>query len=93
MEIPASLLMSSGMHYYVCVKASLHAQDSAVFGLSKVEESAMIKRFSGDDKGQINGIYLKSPPMEVINALSELGYKVVATTGEAEIAWTMQRDL
>lgn len=93
MEIPASLLMSSGMHTYVCVKASLHAADSAVFGLNQAEKKAITKRFHDYQKEVVNGILVKGPAIEVVNALGELGYKVVGTTGEAEIVWTMQRDL
>jgi hypothetical protein len=33
------------------------------------------------------------PPVQVINTLSELGYKVVCSTGEAEIVWTLQREV
>lgn len=33
------------------------------------------------------------PPVQVINTLSELGYKVVCTTGEAEVVWTLQREV
>lgn len=93
MEIPASLLISSGMHAYVAVKASLHASDSAVFGLNETELNALVKRFHNYRKDIINGILLKATPIEIVNALAELGYRVVATTGEAEVVWTMQRDI
>jgi len=33
------------------------------------------------------------PPIAVINTLSELGYKVVCSTGEAEVVWTLQREV
>lgn len=33
------------------------------------------------------------PPIQVINTLSELGYKVVCSTGEAEVVWTLQREV
>lgn len=93
MEIPASLLISSGLHAYVAVKASLHATDSAVFGLNETELNALVKRFHNYRKDIINGILLKATPIEIVNALAELGYRVVATTGEAEVVWTMQRDV
>lgn len=92
MDIPASLL-SSGIHAYVAVKASLHATDSAVFGLNETELNALVKRFHNYRKDIINGILLKATPIEIVNALAELGYRVVATTGEAEVVWTMQRDV
>lgn len=93
MEIPASLLMSSGTFAYVAVKASIHASDSAVFGLNDDEIKALVKKFSDYRKEVINGVLLKAAPLEVVNALGQLGYRVVATTGEAEVTWTMQRDL
>lgn len=85
--------MSSGNFAYVAVKASLHASDSAVFGLNEVEFKALVKKFSNYQKEVINGVLLKASPMEVVNALGQLGYRVVATTGEGEIVWTMQRDV
>lgn len=85
--------MSSGTYAYVAVKASIHAHDSAVFGLNDVELKALVKRFSDYHKDVINGVLLKAAPLDVVNALGQIGYRVVATTGEAEIVWTMQRDL
>ncbi|KAM0729309.1 hypothetical protein ACS0PU_004663 [Formica fusca] len=35
---------------------------------------------------------LKGTPFSVINALAELGYRVICSTGEAEILWTLQRE-
>lgn len=93
MEIPASLLMSSGTFAYVAVKASLHAADCAVFGLNNDEIVALVKRFENYRKDIINGILLKANPIQAVNALGQLGYRVVATTGETEVVWTMQRDL
>lgn len=93
MEIPASLLMSSGTHAYVCVTGCLQADGASVYGLNKEEEEALSKRYPSKDS-IINGIMLKCPVMEVLNALAQLGYKVVTTTGTVgEIIWTMQRDL
>ncbi|KAK9694630.1 hypothetical protein QE152_g33402 [Popillia japonica] len=93
MDVPASLLMSSGMHAYVAVKASLHASDSSVFGLSEVETNALAKRFNNYRHDIVNGVLIKGHPINVVNALGELGYRVVGTTGEAEVVWTMQRDI
>ncbi|KAG5892947.1 hypothetical protein JTB14_014999 [Gonioctena quinquepunctata] len=85
--------MSTGTSAYVAVKGSLHAADSAVFGLDNVEIKALVKKFSDSKKEVINGILLQAPPMDVVNALGQLGYRVIATTGEAEVVWTMQRDV
>lgn len=91
-QIPESILASACTYVYVAVKGSLHAADSSVFGLSDAELNALVKRFHGYRKDIINGHLLKATPIEIVNALAELGYKVVGTTGEAEIVWTMQRE-
>lgn len=85
--------MSTGTYAYVAVKASIHAGDSAVFGLNEDELRALVKKFDGYKKDVINGVLLKATPMAVVNALGQLGYRVVATTGETEVTWTMQRDI
>lgn len=85
--------MSTGTYAYVAVKGSIHSGDCTVFGLNEAEEKALVKKFSGVKKDVINGILLKSSPLQLVNALGQLGYRVVATTGEAEIVWTMQRDV
>ncbi|CAG9825481.1 unnamed protein product [Phaedon cochleariae] len=84
MEIPASLLVTTGTFVYVAVKGSLHSSDTSVFGLCEVEVKALVKRFSNKQKEVINGIILEAPPIVVINALSQLGYRVVATTGASQ---------
>lgn len=85
--------MTSGMHAYVAVKASLHSTDTFVFGLNNEEEAALTKRFNTCSKEVINGILLRGAPVQIVNALGQLGYRVVSTTGENEIVWTLQRDL
>lgn len=37
--------------------------------------------------------FIAGPPFSIINALAELGYRVICSTGEAEILWTLQREL
>ncbi|XP_075213425.1 uncharacterized protein LOC142319718 isoform X2 [Lycorma delicatula] len=85
------LIMSE--HYYIAVKASLHASDTSVFGLEPVEVTALFERFPGSSKDIINGVLIKGTPFQVINLLSELGYKVVCSSGEAEIVWTLCREI
>lgn len=85
--------MSSGMHAYVAVKASLHAEHSSIFGLNEIETNALVKRFNSYRKDVVNGILLKGSPIEIINALGELGYRVISSTGETDIVWTLQRDI
>ncbi|XP_071052570.1 uncharacterized protein [Onthophagus taurus] len=93
MEIPASLLMTSGIHAYVVVKASLQSTNSLVFGLSKVETDALVKKFDNFKEEVMNGCLIRGSPIQVVNALAELGYRVVGTTGDAEVVFTMQRDI
>lgn len=92
MEIPASVIVSSGMHAYVVVKASLHASDTSVFGLNPTEVNALSKRFNSSGT-VINGVMIQTTPLRIINALGELGYRVVTTCGDAEICWTLEREL
>nr|CAD7572904.1 unnamed protein product [Timema californicum] len=80
-------------YWYVAVKGSLHAQDCSVFGLIPAEVEALCKRYSHPRVEVVNGIIIKCQPIQVINTLSELGYKVVCSTGEAEIVWTLQREV
>lgn len=91
MEVPGNLL-SPDLYTYVAVKASLHSDITSAFGLNDVEISALSKRFQCKTE-VINGVTFKAPPIVIVNALGQLGYKVIATTGETEIVWTMQRDL
>lgn len=46
-------------HYYIAVKASLHASDTSVFGLEPVEITALFERFPGSSKDIINGVLIK----------------------------------
>lgn len=80
-------------YLYVAVKGSLHANDCAVFGLNCDEIQALTKRYQNSSAETLNGVIIKGPPMHVINSLSELGYRVVCSTGEAEIVWTLQREV
>lgn len=93
--VPAAAVscINEGTYVYVAVKGSLHSMDSSVFGLSKEEVTALSKRFSNSSTAIVNGVNIKGPPIEVINSLSQLGYKVVCSTGETEVVWTMQREL
>lgn len=82
-----------GTYFYVAVKGSLHATDSSVFGLDRDESTALAKRFANTSIGIVNGISIKGSPMAVINSLSQLGYKVVCSTGETEVIWTLAREI
>lgn len=49
-------------------------------------------------KKYFSHVYFKNtnfsaPPFSIINALAELGYRVISSTGDSEVLWTMQREL
>uniref|UniRef100_A0A0A9WV36 Polygalacturonase non-catalytic subunit AroGP3 n=2 Tax=Lygus hesperus TaxID=30085 RepID=A0A0A9WV36_LYGHE len=78
--------------FYVAVKGSLHSGDSSVFGIKSEEYSALCRRFPDSNKQVINGVLIKGSPLEVINSLAELGYRVTCSSGETEIVWTLRRE-
>lgn len=80
--------------YYIAVKASLHDKDCCVFGLSIDEQSALHKKFNAHPpRGIVNGFSLQAPGIEVVNALSELGYRVICCSGESQLTWTLGREI
>jgi hypothetical protein len=91
--VPIPVMSSDSTFTYVFVRGSLYASYSAVFGASETENEALKKRFQFTPAGIENGIELKTPPSKVINALASLGYRVVASTGETEVVWSMEREL
>ncbi|CAH4002311.1 uncharacterized protein LOC125056701 [Pieris napi] len=84
--------MSEDGVVYIAVKGSIHANDCSVFGLGSEEIKALTKKYPGSGN-VVNGVAMKTNVLELINSLSQLGYKVVTSTGEAEIIWTLQRDI
>ncbi|CRL00481.1 CLUMA_CG013742, isoform B [Clunio marinus] len=72
------------IYYYVFIKASLYSADSAIFGLEQQEVQALSKRFNSTFKEIENGVMIKKPVSVVVNALAQLGYKVISTCGEGE---------
>lgn len=79
--------------YYVFVKGSLYSPDSAVFGLEVTEIQALAKKFNSPFKEVENGVMFKKSVCEVINALAQLGYRVISTCGETETLFTLQREI
>lgn len=77
---------------YVAIKGSLHASDCSVFGLGEEEIRAMTKKYPGSGM-VVNGITMKTNVLHAINSLAQLGYKIVSSTGENEITWTLQREI
>lgn len=91
--IPVPIVSQEDIYTYVSIKGSLHDRTCAVFGLNNDEVVALSKRFENGTTQIINGVMINAPPMQLINTLSQLGYKVICSTGEAEIVWTMQREV
>ncbi|XP_067623050.1 uncharacterized protein [Eurosta solidaginis] len=91
--IPVPIVQNEENYTYVTVKGSLHDRSCAVFGLNETEMQALSKRFGQGMKGAVNGIMVSIPPMEMVNTLAQLSYKVICSCGEAEISWTMQREI
>lgn len=89
--IPVPILQSEGTFAYVTVKGSLHDYTCTVFGLNQAEVQALSQRLSV--KTCVNGVLVAVPPMVMLNTLAQLSYKVVCSCGEAEICWTMQREV
>lgn len=73
---------------YIAIKGSLHATDCSVFGLDEEYVKGLGKKYSP----VINGFTICANVLQGINSLSRLGYRIVSTTGESEITWTMQKD-
>ncbi|XP_017038579.1 uncharacterized protein [Drosophila kikkawai] len=91
--IPVPILQSEGNFAYITVKGSLHDYTCTVFGLNQAEVQALSKRFESGVKACVNGIMVAVSPMVMLNTLAQLSYKVVCSCGEAEICWTMQREV
>lgn len=77
---------------YIAIKGSLHANDCSIFGLGQEEIRALANKYPGSGV-VVNGLSIKANIIDAINSLSQLGYKIVSSTGEAEITWTLQRDI
>lgn len=78
---------------YIAVKGSLHANDCSAFGLGQEEIKALTTKFPGSGSPVVNGVTIKINVLNAINALSQLGYKIISSTGEGEITWTLQREI
>ncbi|CAG9784424.1 unnamed protein product [Diatraea saccharalis] len=74
---------------YIAIKGSLHATDCSVFGL----QEEVVKNLAKKYEPVINGFSISANVLNAINSLSQLGYKIVSSTGESEITWTMQKDI
>lgn len=79
-------------YYYVFVRGSVYSDFASLFGLTQDEQQALCKRYNNKVSVVDNGIMIKAPAVDLINSLAQLGYKVVCSTGEADITWTLQRE-
>lgn len=79
-------------YYYVFVRGSVYSDSASLFGLTQDEQQALTTRYNNKVSLVDNGIMIKAPAAVLINSLAQLGYKVVCSTGEAEITWTLQRE-
>lgn len=91
--IPVPVVSNEGTYAYITVKGSLHDRSCQVFGLNDTELQALSKRFENSIKAVVNGVMIAASPMNMINTLAQLSYKVVCSSGEAEICWTLQREI
>lgn len=91
--IPVPIVQNEENYAYVTVKGSLHDRTCCIFGLNEAEIQALSKRYGTGVKQVVNGVMVSVPPMVMLNTLAQLSYKVVCSCGEAEICWTMQREI
>lgn len=91
--IPVPIVHNEGTYTYVTIKGSLHDRSCSVFGLNDTEIQALSKRFENSVKPVVNGVMVAASPLTMLNTLAQLSYKVVCSCGEAEICWTMQREI
>lgn len=82
-----------GIYQYISIRGVLSGDDCAVFGLNLEECMALQKRFTFSSIEIMHGQVIKSNVFQVLNSLSKLGYKVVCSSGEKDIVWTMQREI
>lgn len=91
--IPVALPEES-TYAYVAVKGFLQSTDCDVYGLNEEEILALAKRYEVPKNNmKVTGVNLKGGCISVINSLAELGYRVITSTGENEITWTLQREI
>ncbi|XP_043510253.1 uncharacterized protein LOC122528804 isoform X5 [Frieseomelitta varia] len=86
-------IINDESYYYIGLKGSPFGAVSFVVGLNSDEILALSERFPKSEAKVSNGIMITGPPLSVINALAELGYRVIGTTGDIEIFWTLRREL
>lgn len=82
-----------GTYAYISIRGLLSGDDCTVFGLSLEEKLALANRFTFSSIEICHGAVLKSNVFQVMNSLTKLGYKVVCSSGEKEIVWTLQREI
>lgn len=87
------LAAQEGIYAYISIRGVLSGDDCTVFGVSLEEKLAIEKRFTTSSLPINHGMTIKSNVFQVLNSMSKLGYKVVCSSGDKEIIWTMQREI
>lgn len=90
-KFPVSTLASTPIQeriVYVAIKGSLHASDCSVFGLDEQDIKEITKKY----EPVINGFSVRENVLQVLNSCTKSGFRVISSTGESEITWTMQKE-
>lgn len=82
-----------GIYAYISIRGVPSGDDCTVFGVSLEERLALQNRFTFSTLEILHGAMIKSNVFQVMNSLTKLGYKVVCSSGEKEIVWTLQREI
>ncbi|XP_059060458.1 uncharacterized protein LOC131853555 [Achroia grisella] len=91
-NLASKALLEENSVVYIAIKGSLHAHDCSAFGLGLEEIKALTKKYPGSGV-VVNGVAIKTNVLDALNSLSQLGYRIISSTGETEITWTMQREI
>lgn len=91
--ITMPVMAQDGIYAYISIRGVLSGDDCTVFGISLEEKLAIEKRFTTSSLPINHGMTIKSNVFQVLNSMSKLGYKVVCSSGDKEIIWTMQREI
>ena len=73
---------------YILLRANINDSDTLASGLNDQEAQYLKTQFV------VESSFIKAAPIDVINLFSNIGYKVVASSGDcASTTWTMERNL
>ena len=73
---------------YILLRANINDSETLISGLNENEVQLVKTKFV------VESSFIKAAPIDVINMFSNIGYKVVASSGDcASTTWTMERNL